>query len=87
MLRALDKTYQRFANAWLVFRHPDSLNAEYKIGLAIGERIGYAKIQAVLKEHDVHQFSNQHFQLGYYYAAETVKKVMNDDEDYIVGEA
>ena len=81
MLKLLDKTYFRFANAWAVFRDPDLLTTEFHEGLGLGVEVGQAQIKRALDMHDPHDFTNEHFKLGYYYAHETVKKVMGIDED------
>jgi hypothetical protein len=75
LLNILDAIYQRFSQAWASFKNPRRTIAEYNSGLESGINIGLSRANAVLSQHDPHQFSNNHFRLGYYYAQEQVKGV------------
>lgn len=81
MLKAIDKIYFRFANAWMVFRNPDALHEEYGSGLELGKQIATAEMRRTLRMYSPDSFSNNHFKLGYYYAAEQLKKELIDDEN------
>jgi hypothetical protein len=85
MLRLLDNIYRRFDQAWTVFKNPDFAHNEYLAGIDIGKVIARAEVNRTLASFSPDDFSNQHFKLGYYYAAETAKKVMQNDEDHSVG--
>ena len=81
MLKALDTAYFRVKDAWQVLLGKDAILKAYSDGVIDGIDIANARIKAELDTSDPHQFTNQHFKLGYYYAAETAKKVMNHDEN------
>ena len=85
MLRTLDNIYRRFSVAWLAFKNPDVIHDEYVEGIKWGKVIANAEIERTLDLHSPDNFSNQHFKLGYYYASETVRKVMQNDEDHSMG--
>lgn len=70
----LDNIYRRFDQAWIVFRNPDFAHEEYLAGIDIGKMIGKAEANRTLAMFSPDDFSNQHFKLGYYYAAEQLKK-------------
>jgi hypothetical protein len=80
MFEVLDKIVFRFEQTFYTFRNPHRNNDSFNEGKSWGEQIAFAKIRQQLKNHDPNQFDNQHFKLGYYYAAETAKKVMQDDD-------
>jgi hypothetical protein len=80
MLRTLDKAYFRLKDAWTVLRGEDAILKAYTDGVTEGVEIANARILQRLSSTDPHQFESQHFKLGYYYASETVKKVMSLDE-------
>ena len=84
LLKQLDRIYFRFKNAYQVFRDPELMRDEYNEGLELGMVLGQAKIKAALDMSDPHEFSNNHFKLGYYYAYETVKKVTNGNDNALV---
>ena len=81
MLRALDKAYFRVRDAWRVLKGEDAILTAYTEGVTEGVEIANARILQRLSSTDPHQFESQHFKLGYYYASETVKKVINNDEN------
>lgn len=84
MLNLLDRTYYRFVEAARSFANPNRTNESYDRGLSNGVEVGFARVRQVLDTTDPYQFENQHFRLGYYYASESVKKVITDDEDNVV---
>lgn len=80
MYRALDKIYFRFVESFRSFKDPDRTLDSYIEGRDFGEVIGNAKVRRALDQANPDDFQNQHFKLGYYYAFETAKKVMQDDD-------
>jgi hypothetical protein len=84
MLRALDTMYFRLKDAWRVVKGEDAILKAYSEGIVEGMEIANARVISELDSRDPYQFENQHFKLGYYYAKEQVKKVMNLDEDNAV---
>jgi hypothetical protein len=81
MLRLLDNIYRRFDMAWTVFKNPDFAHNEYLAGIDIGKMIARAQANYTLASFSPDDFSNQHFKLGYYYAAEQLKKVTNGQDN------
>ena len=81
MLRTLDNIYRRFSLALSAFKNPDLAHNEYVDGLKWGKVIAFAEVNRTLILHDPEQFQNQHFKMGYYYAADQVRAVMPSDED------
>ena len=82
MLRFLDNIYSRFDQAWTVFKNPDIGHNAYLAGIEVGKMIARVEVNNTLASFSPDDFSNQHFKLGYYYAAETAKKVMENDADH-----
>lgn len=80
MFRALDTIYFRFVEAFRSFKDPDRNLNSYIEGRDFGIVIGNAKVMRALNQADPNDFENNHFKLGYYYATETAKKVMQDDD-------
>ena len=81
MLRTLDVIYFRLKDAWQVVKGEDAILKAYTDGIVEGMEIANARVTRGLDNADPHQFENNHFKLGYYYATETAKKVMHLDED------
>ena len=81
MFRALDTIYFRVKDAWSVLMGREAILKAYTDGIVEGIEIANARLERALSVSDPHQFENQHFKLGYYYASETAKKVMQGDED------
>lgn len=81
MTKLLDDIYYRFKRAFEMFKYPDLYYSNYQDGVDNGKAIAYAKVEGILHQYDPHQFENNHFKLGYYYAFEQVKQVIKDDED------
>lgn len=81
MTELLDNIYYRFKRAFEMFKYPNLYYSNYEDGVLSGKSIAYSKIEGILHQHDPYQFENNHFKLGYYYAFEQVKKVINNDED------
>ena len=79
MYRALDRIYFRFVESFRSFKDPNRNLESYREGRDIGIVIGNAKVRRALDQADPNDFENNHFKLGYYYATETAKKVMQDD--------
>jgi hypothetical protein len=79
MFRTLDRIYFRFVEAFRSFKDPNRSLQSYIEGRDFGEVIGNAKVRRALDQANPDDFQNQHFKLGYYYASETAKKVMQDD--------
>ena len=59
----------------------DAILKAYTEGIVEGIEIANARITQRLDTVDPYNFQNQHFKLGFYYATDTVKKVMQNDED------
>lgn len=83
----LDNLWLRFLNAWDAFKNLSLLEDLWEEGYDMGQIVAAAKIKSKLEEHDPYQFENEHFKMGYYYAFEQAKKVMNLGEDNGMGEA
>jgi hypothetical protein len=83
MLRALDKAYFRLKDAWTVLTGKDAILKAYTDGVTEGVEIANARILQQLGMTDPHQFESQHFKLGYYYASETVKKVIHGQDNSV----
>ena len=83
MLRTLDKAYFRLKDAWTVLRGEDAILKAYTDGVTEGVEIANARILQRLSSTDPHQFESQHFKLGYYYASETVKKVIYGEDNAV----
>ena len=81
MFRALDTAYFRLKDAWGVLKGEEAILKAYTEGITEGIEIANARIQREFDVANPHQFQNQHFKLGYYYATEQAKKVMQGDED------
>lgn len=81
-MNRIDALYFRARDAWRVLTQPGFIDGYLDDALITGRRVAYRNIRAKLDEHDPHQFENQHFKLGYYYAYEQAKAVMQSDEDY-----
>lgn len=81
MLKALDTIYFRLKDAWDVLLGREAILKAYTDGIVEGIEIANARLERALAMSDPYQFENQHFKLGYYYASETAKKVMQGDED------
>ena len=81
MFRALDTAYFRLKDAWSVLKGEEAILKAYTEGIVEGIEIANARLTRALDMSDPHQFENQHFKLGYYYATEQAKKVMQGDED------
>ena len=81
MFRALDTIYFRVKDAWQVLMGRDAILKAYTEGIVEGIEIANARITQRLDSMDPYNFQNQHFKLGYYYATDTVKQVMQGDED------
>ena len=81
MFRALDTIYFRVKDAWSVLMGRDAILKAYTEGIVEGIEIANARITQRLDTVDPYNFQNQHFKLGFYYATDTVKKVMQNDED------
>ena len=81
MFRALDVIYFRVKDAWQVLMGRDAILKAYTEGIVEGIEIANARITQRLDSMNPYNFQNQHFKLGYYYATDTVKKVMQGDED------
>ena len=81
MFRALDTIYFRLKDAWQVLLGRDAILKAYTDGIVEGIEIANARVTQVLASADPYNFQNQHFKLGYYYATDTVKQVMQGDED------
>ena len=79
MFRALDTIYFRLKDAWQVLLGRDAILKAYTDGIVEGIEIANARVTQVLASADPYNFQNQHFKLGYYYATEQAKKVMQDD--------
>lgn len=84
MLRKLDYLWLRFTEAWTAFRDPFHSHEQFKLGVEAGKEIAFAQVRQQLGTFDPYQFENQHFKMGYHYAAEQVKAVMPLDEDRAV---
>jgi hypothetical protein len=84
MLRKLDEFYFRARDAWRVLTRPGYIDGFLDDAIITGRFWAYRMIQNQLDEHDPNQFENQHFKLGYYYASEQVKAVIENDEDYVM---
>lgn len=84
MLRTLDKVYFRIKDAIHLLQGKESLIDIYTEGVTAGYQIALGEVRRTLQLHDPSDFSNNHFKLGYYYAAEQAKKVMQIDEDNLV---
>lgn len=82
MYRFIDKLLLRFDEALLAFRNPMHSYEQFQRGKEAGKAIAFAQVVQQFNTHDVYQFSNQHFKLGYYYATEQAKQVMNLDENH-----
>jgi hypothetical protein len=74
LLRKIDKAYFRFRDSWRVLTGKESLDADYERGWKNSYEVTTSRIEAVLRSFDPADFQNNHFKLGYYYAAEQVKK-------------
>lgn len=83
MLRAIDKAYFRLKDAWTVLRGEDAILKAYTEGVTEGVEIANARIMQKLSMTDPYQFESQHFKLGYYYASETVKKVIHGEDNAV----
>ena len=81
MLRALDIAYFRLKDAWRVLKGEEAILKAYTEGITEGIEIANGRLKRALAISDPHQFENNHFKLGYYYASEQAKKVMQGDED------
>ena len=81
MFRALDTAYFRLKDAWSVLKGEEAILKAYTEGITEGIEIANARLTRALDISDPHRFENQHFKLGYYYATEQAKKVMNIGED------
>jgi hypothetical protein len=81
MLRTLDKAYFRLKDAWTVLRGEDAILKAYTEGVTEGVEIANARIMRQLSITNPHQFESNHFKLGYYYASETVKKVIHGEDN------
>ena len=81
MYRALDHLWLRFEEAWKAFRDPFHSYDQFKLGQEIGKEIGFAMVRQQFDTHDPYNFDNQHFKMGFHYAADQAKKVMNLDDD------
>ena len=81
MLRALDTIYFRLKDAWTVLKGEEAILKAYTEGITEGIEIANGRIQRQFAITNPHQFQNEHFKLGYYYATEQAKKVMQGDED------
>ena len=81
MLRALDIAYFRLKDAWRVLKGEEAILKAYTEGITEGIEIANGRLNRALAVSDPHQFQNQHFKLGYYYATEQAKKVMSDGQD------
>ena len=79
MLRALDTIYFRIKDAWHVLMGKEAILSAYTDGIVEGIEIANARIQREFDVANPHQFQSNHFKLGYYYATEQAKKVMQDD--------
>ena len=82
--RLLDRTMLRFEEAARSFTNPYRNIDSYSEGVDNGIEIGFSKVRRVLDSTDPYNFENQHFRLGFYYASESVKKVITNDEDNLV---
>ena len=80
MFRAIDNLLLRFEEAWTAFRNPFHSHEQWRAGVQAGKEIGFAQVRQQFDTYDPYQFDNQHFKMGYYYAADQAKKVMNLDE-------
>lgn len=81
MFRAIDNLLLRFDEAWTAFKNPFHSHEQFKTGTQIGKAIAFAQVRQQFETYDPYQFDNQHFKMGYYYAAGQAKKVMQNDED------
>jgi hypothetical protein len=81
MFRAIDNLILRFEEAWTAFRDPFHSFNQFQEGKEAGKEIAFAQVRQQFYSYDPHQFDNQHFKMGYYYAADQAKKVMNLDDD------
>ena len=81
MFRALDTAYFRLKDAWSVLKGEEAILKAYTEGITEGIEIANARIQREFDVANPYQFQNNHFKLGYYYATEQAKKVMNIGED------
>lgn len=81
MFRAIDNLLLRFEEAWAGFRDPFRSHEKFQRGVEVGKEIGFAQVRQQFDTFDPHQFQNQHFKMGYYYAKDQAKQVMNLDED------
>lgn len=84
MFRAIDNLLLRFEEAWTAFRNPFHSHEQWRAGVQAGKEIGFAQVRQQFDTYDPHQFDNQHFKMGYYYAADQAKKVMSDASRDIV---
>lgn len=82
LARELDYLWLRFQEAWTAFRDPFHSHEQFKLGTELGKAIGFAMVRQQFDTFDPHQFENQHFKMGYYYAADQAKKVMQDDNGH-----
>lgn len=84
MFRFIDNLLLRFEEAYIAFRNPFHSHEQWLAGLQAGKEIGFAQVRQQFDTYDPYQFENQHFKMGYYYAAEQAKKVMSNDDRYLV---
>jgi hypothetical protein len=80
-MRLLDNIYFRFKRAFQMFKYPDLYYSNYQDGVDSGKSVAYAHVRGILDKYDPYQFQNNHFKLGYYYAVEQIKQVIDNDED------
>lgn len=84
MYRALDKLLLRLSEAYTAFKDPFHSQKQFLLGKDIGKEIAFAQVRQQFATYDPHQFENQHFKMGFHYAKDQAKKVMNlDDSDLV----
>lgn len=81
LLKKLDELYFRARDAWRVLTDRNYLPDARHEARQAGEWILSGRVMRALDEADPHEFSNNHFKLGYYYAYETVKKVTHGNDN------
>ena len=84
MRRELDYLWCRFREAWRAFRNPWHAFSQWEEGIQAGKKIAFAQVRQQFDTFDPYNIDNQHFQMGYYYAKEQAKKVMQNDENRVM---
>ena len=81
LLKKIDEFYFRARDAWRVLTDATYLDEIRNEGRTVGEWTTKGRIERTLDDHDPHQFTNQHFKLGYYYAKENVRRAFNGNDN------